>query len=162
MSKLQLPLMSLVAAIPAGFLTYLLVMAFLNHAEAMSTTLLGVAGLTLLLSAVLTIIPIGALIFGPKGDSKKKEKSKGKDLGEADSAEADDDLVPDSAAELSDEFGVDEYETEEEDELASGDDLDFGESDEFSDSEISSEFEDDDFGFEEDDYEFDDEDEEDK
>ena len=160
MSKLQLPLMSLVAAIPGGFLTYLLVMAFLNHAEAMSTTLLGVAGLTLLLSAVLTIMPIGALIFGPKGASKKKKK--GEDIDETDSTDEDDDLVPDSAAELSDEIGVDEFDAEEDDDLASGDELDFGESDDFSDSEISSEFEDDDFGFEEDDYEFDDEDEEDK
>jgi len=159
-SKLQLPLMSLVAAIPGGFLTYLLVMAFLNHAEAMSTTLLGVAGLTLLLSAALTIMPIGAFIFGPKGASKKKEK--GKDIGKTDSIDEDDNLVPDSAAELSDEIGVDEFDTEEGDELASGDELEVGEADDFSDSEISGETEDDDFGFEDDDYEFDDEDEEDK
>ena len=162
MSKLHLPLMSLVAAIPAGFLTYLLVMAFLNHAEAMSTTLLGVAGLTVLLSAALTIMPIGALIFGPKGASKKKAKSK--DVDSIDSTDEDDDLVPDSAAELSDEFGVDELDTEEdefgteeEDDLASGDDLEFGDS-----GEISAEFEDDEFSFEDDDYEFDDEEEEDK
>ena len=158
MSRLQLPLMSLVAAIPGGYLTYLLVMAFLNHAEAMSTPLLGVVGLTLLLSAVLTIMPVGALIFGPKGTAKKKGKGKQ----EVDSVEEGEAVVPDSAADLSDEFGVDEFETEEEDDLASGDDLDFGETEDFSDSEISSEFEDDDFGFEEDDYEFDDEDEEDK
>ena len=156
MSKLQLPLMSLVAAIPGGFLTYLLVMAFLNHAEAMSTSLLGVAGLTLLLSGFLTILPVGALIFGPKGASKKKEKTE--DQSEP-AAEEEDEYVSDSAAELSDEFAEDEFEDDEM--AASGDDLDFGEVDEFSDSEISGEIEDEEFDFS-DEYEFDDEDEEDK
>ncbi|QDV51986.1 hypothetical protein [Gimesia fumaroli] len=159
MSKLQLPLMSLVAAIPGGLLTYLLVMAFLNHAEAMSTTLLGVAGLTLLLSGFLTILPVGALIFGPKGASKKKSKSKDEPELEADE-EDEDDFVSDSAAELSDEFAEDEFE-EDDDMLASGDDLDFGEVDELSDSEISGEIEEEEFDFS-DEYEFDDEDEEDK
>ncbi len=157
MSKLQLPLMSLVAAIPGAFLTYLLVMAFLNHAEAMSTSLLGVAGLTLLLSAFLAVIPLGALIFGPKGAAKKK--AKGKDL-PADEDEAEDDLISDSAAELSDEFSDGEIGVDE-DELASGDDLDFDDVDEFSDSEISGEIEEDEFDFS-DEYEFDDEEEEDK
>lgn len=158
MSKLQLPLMSLVAAIPGGFLTYLLVMAFLNHAEAMSTPLLGVAGLTLLLSGFLTILPIGALIFGPKGASKKKAKDE--DQPEP-AAEEEDEYVSDSAAELSDEFAEDEFEEDDDEMEASGDDLDFGEVDEFSDSEISGEIEDEEFDFS-DEYEFDDEDEEDK
>ncbi|QDT43875.1 hypothetical protein Pan241w_39790 [Gimesia alba] len=156
MSKLQLPLMSLVAAIPGGFLTYLLVMAFLNHAEAMSTPLLGVAGLTLLLSGFLTILPIGALIFGPKGASKKKAK----DEDQPEPAAEEDEYASDSAAELSDEFAEDEFEDDDE-MAASGDDLDFGEEDEFSDSEISGEIEDEEFDFS-DEYEFDDEDEEDK
>ncbi|MFH1303274.1 MAG: hypothetical protein ABIK07_19590 [Planctomycetota bacterium] len=157
MSKLQLPLMSLVAAIPGAYLTYLLVMAFLNHAEAMSTSLLGVAGLTLLLSGFLAIMPLGALILGPKGASKKK--GKGKDQPEVD-AEEEDEMVSDSAAELSDEFSDGEIGVDD-DELASGDELDFDDADEFSDSEISGEIEEEEYDFS-DEYEFDDEEEEDK
>lgn len=160
MSKLQLPLMSLVAAIPGAYLTYLLVMAFLNHAEAMSTTLLGVAGLTLLLSGFLVLMPLGALIFGSKGASKKKGKDE--DSFETEAVDEDeDDMISDSAAELSDEFEDDEFE-EDDDALASGDDLDFDEADEVSDSEVSGEISDDEFDFEDDDYEFDEDDEEDK
>ncbi len=156
MSKLQLPLMSLVAAIPGAYLTYLLVMVFLNHAEAMPAALTGIAGLTLLLSAFLVVMPIGAMIFGPKGASKKKKKGKGQP--------EDEDKDDDSAAELSDEFIA---EDDGDDEFSSEDEFAVDDDDDFSDGGISAELSDGDlsdgeFGFEDDDYEFDDEDEEDK
>ena len=42
MGRVQLFLTSLVAAIPAGFLTYLVAMMFVNQSENLSTTLMGV------------------------------------------------------------------------------------------------------------------------
>jgi hypothetical protein len=63
-------LTSLVAAVPAGFLTYLLVMAFLNHVGNMSGMAMGLAGTTLAVSAFLTLTPFGIFVFG--GPKKKK------------------------------------------------------------------------------------------
>lgn len=161
MSKLQLPLISLIAAIPGGFLAYLLVMAFLNHAESMSTMLLAVAGTTLLMSAVLVLMPIGALIFGPKGGAKKK----GKDTAAADSFDedeaGDDELVSDSAAELSGEFEDDElgddFDETDDETFESAGDLEIG--DDFDDAEVSGELSDSEFDFADDEYEFDEDDE---
>tara|TARA_R100001132_G_C3275139_1_gene97802 strand:- start:3307 stop:3810 length:504 start_codon:yes stop_codon:yes gene_type:complete len=163
-SKLQLPLISLIAAIPGGFLAYLLVMAFLNHAESMSTMLLAVAGTTLLMSAVLVLMPIGALIFGPKGGAKKK--AKGKDSEAADSFDedeaGDEELVSDSAAELSGEFEDDElgddFDETDDDSFESAGDLEIG--DDFDDAEVSGQLSDSEFDFADDDYEFDEDDEE--
>ncbi|QDT80380.1 hypothetical protein Mal35_38510 [Gimesia maris] len=160
MSKLQLPLISLVAAIPGGFLAYLLVMAFLNHAESMPTMLLAVAGTTLLMSGVLVLLPIGALIFGPKGGAKKK----GKDNVEEDSFDedesGDEELVSDSAAELSGEFEEDEFDEADDDMFESAGDLEIG--DDFDDAEVSGEMSDSEFDFADDEYEFDEDEEEDK
>ena len=152
MSKLQLPLISLVAAIPGGFLAYLLVMAFLNHAESMPTTLL--------MSGVLVLMPLGALIFGPKGGAKKK----GKDLEEAESFDEDDEeLVSDSAAELSGEFEEEDFDEADDDMFESAGDLEVGDDfDEFDGAEASGELSDGEFDFADDEYEFDEDEEEDK
>ncbi|EDL59583.1 hypothetical protein [Gimesia maris] len=160
MSKLQLPLISLVAAIPGGFLAYLLVMAFLNHAESMPTMLLAVAGTTLLMSGVLVLMPLGALIFGPKGGAKKK----GKGLEEAESFDEDDEeLVSDSAAELSGEFEEDDFDEADDDMFESAGDLEVGDDfDEFDGAEASGELSDGEFDFADDEYEFDEDEEEDK
>ena len=160
MSKLQLPLISLVAAIPGGFLAYLLVMAFLNHAESMPTMLHAVAGTTLLMSGVLVLMPLGALIFGPKGGAKKK----GKDLEEAESFDEDDEeLVSDSAAELSGEFEEDDFDEADGDMFESAGDLEVGDDfDEFDGAEASGELSDGEFDFADDEYEFDEDEEEDK
>lgn len=79
--------MSLVAAVPAALLAFLLVMAFLNHADAMGGTLNAVVGVALLAAVATALMPVGILIFGgPRGAAKPKaakapkpSKKKGKD-----------------------------------------------------------------------------------
>jgi hypothetical protein len=79
--------MSLVAAVPAAFLAFLLVMAFLNHADGMGGTLNAVVGVALLAAVATALMPVGILLFGgPKAPAKPKaakapkpSKKKGKD-----------------------------------------------------------------------------------
>ncbi len=163
MSKLQLPLMSLLAAIPGAFLTYLLVMAFLNNAEVISksTVLLVFVSLTLLSSGFLAVFPVGALIFGPKGAGKKAKKSKDEPEMEADEddfeEEGDDEMfVADSAAELSGEIREGEFDVIDEDE---DDGMSFDEVDEFDDGDFE-DAADSEFDFADDEYEFDEDEEE--
>ena len=91
MSKLSLAGVSLVAAIPAGLLAWLLVDGFLNHFDKMPIALQGVAGLTLLVCALAVLLPPGVLVFGPKAagtaapasakSASKKNKAAEEDLG---------------------------------------------------------------------------------
>ncbi|MEX2286519.1 MAG: hypothetical protein WD648_05465 [Planctomycetaceae bacterium] len=73
MSKTGLFLVSLVAAIPAGFLAVLLALDFLNRAEQMETMLKVVSIATLLASAPVMLLPFGILIFGPKAEPEPEE-----------------------------------------------------------------------------------------
>ena len=57
---------SLVAAIPAGFLAYLLVMVFLSRADSLTMMTQIVVGVTLLCAAVVALMPIGLMIFTGK------------------------------------------------------------------------------------------------
>lgn len=66
MGKLPLFFVSLVASIPGGYLSYVLVMVFLERAERMSTAFQVIAGVTLACSALVTVIPFFILIFTPK------------------------------------------------------------------------------------------------
>ena len=66
MGRTQRALTSLVAAIPAGFLGYLLVMVFLNQAESLSTTMQAVVGATLLVAGIVALMPFILLIPGRK------------------------------------------------------------------------------------------------
>ncbi len=61
---------SLVAAVPAGLLTAVLVQAFLSHVGSMTTVPLVLAGATLAISSFLVVTPFGILVFG--GPKKKK------------------------------------------------------------------------------------------
>ena len=77
MTKLQRMLTSLVAAIPAAYLIYVLVMAMLSYSESLSTIAYVVMGLTLLAAATALLIPFGVM-FGssrkpaaPKADANK-------------------------------------------------------------------------------------------
>jgi hypothetical protein len=63
-------LASFVAAVPAGLLTFLLVMAFLNHVGNMTTVPMVLAGATLAISAFVTLMPAGLFVFG--GPKKQK------------------------------------------------------------------------------------------
>jgi hypothetical protein len=70
-------LTSLVAAIPAAYLVYVLVMAMLSYSESLSTISYIVMGLTLLAAATALLIPFGVMFGGsrkpapPKADEKK-------------------------------------------------------------------------------------------
>lgn len=66
MSKTSLALTSLVAALPAAYLTYIMVMTFLSHAGGMPMGLTVLAGLTLLIAVALALMPAGVMIFGEK------------------------------------------------------------------------------------------------
>lgn len=87
MTKSSSALLSLVAAVPAAFLAYLLVMAFVNHADTMGGTLNAVVGVALLAAAAAALMPVGILLFGgPRGAAKPKaakppkpSKKKGKE-----------------------------------------------------------------------------------
>ncbi len=80
-------LTSLVAAIPAAYLIYVLVMAMLSYSESLSTIAYVVMGLTLLAAATALLIPFGVMFGGsrkpaaPKADAKK---STGDDIEEVD------------------------------------------------------------------------------
>lgn len=71
MGRTQRALTSLVAAIPAGFLSYLLVMVFLNSADSLKMMTQIIAGLTLACSALVTLMPIGLLVMGGRKASPK-------------------------------------------------------------------------------------------
>ncbi len=83
MSKLSLALVSLVAAIPGGFLIYLLVMAFLSHANDMSGTLKIIAAATLGATSFISLMPLGILLLGKKAPGEKKKKAKKDKKGDA-------------------------------------------------------------------------------
>lgn len=87
MGRTQRALTSLVAAIPAGFLSYLLVMVFLNSADSLQTTTQAVVGATLLVSAFVTLMPFGLLVLGGKKAAKDDEPAPA-----ADAAVLDDDV----------------------------------------------------------------------
>lgn len=87
---------TLIAAVPAAFLGYLCVMAFLLHSDALPPIMMGVAGLTLLLCVVVVALPVAVLL-------KTKDRAKPADAAETSKAaeetpsgevvEADDDAV---------------------------------------------------------------------
>lgn len=115
MTKSSTFLMSLVAAVPAGLLAFLLVMAFLSHADDMGGTLNAVVGVGLLAAVGTAVMPVGIVLFGgPKGPAKPKppKKSKteepseeaaaGEESGEVPVEETDDEqLLAEDSADLS-------------------------------------------------------------
>ena len=100
MSKLGLASVSLIAAIPGGILTALLVMTFLKNSENLSGMMWAVSVPTLLTSVLVAVLPVGVLLFGPKTDAPDKAKEDGDDFGD------DDELLNDG--DDLDEFGDDE------------------------------------------------------
>ncbi len=134
MTKYSLSAASLVTAIPAAYLAYLLVMTFLQ--EPGFNNLTGffqiIAGLTLTLVTLMVLMPAGILIFGKKPEKSAEPKTP------ADEGE-------DLATEEEDDFG------------ASQDDLEVtDEADDMFEDE-GAEFEDDEFGDDFDDFDDDDE-----
>lgn len=132
MSKTNFALVTLVAAIPAAFVAYLLVMAFLSNFENMSTGLQVIVALTLLCCVVVALLPVAVLVTGSKGErapakTAKKEEAPAEAAAateEADIEEAD--LEEEAAAPESEEDLVAAEAAEEEEDLfAAGEDEEF-------------------------------------
>ena len=139
MSKTSYAALSLIAAIPAMFLCYLLTMAFLSHADKMHVVLSVVAGLTLLTSAAIAVTPVGIMLGGGKRTPKPPKKSKKAAKAEmaaaaAATAESAEDLEMDETLSTDDEL-MDSADLD--DELS--DEWDAGESEEF-DADVSDEW----------------------
>lgn len=82
MSRLSFFFTTLIAAIPAAFLGYLCVMAFLLHSDALPPILMGIAGITLLLCVAVIAMPAAVLLKGrtaktiePKAEEKIVEET---------------------------------------------------------------------------------------
>jgi len=128
--RTQRALTSLVAAIPAGLLTYLLVMVFLNQAESLSTLLKIIVGVTLAASGFVAIMPIGLLIFGGKkaaaeeSEAATSKKSATIDLDDDDAVEEVDVAEAEEASDGDSLFDVEESDddimADSDDEIASG------------------------------------------
>ncbi len=88
MGRTQRALTSLVAAIPAGFLAYLLVDVFLKRADTLPTMVKVLVGVTLLCAALVALMPFGLLIFG---GARKSADDVGKTAASRKGAKADDD-----------------------------------------------------------------------
>lgn len=101
MGRTQRALTSLVAAIPAGFLSYLLVMVFLNQADSLKTTMQAVVGATLLASVIVAVMPFVLLIPGKKKalDSAGQAAEAASDEDDAVGVMDDDDEISDVADE---------------------------------------------------------------
>lgn len=133
MTRMQTSASSLVAAIPAGFLAYLLVTVFLNHAEQLTTITQVLVGGTLATVAAVVLTPFAVLIFGGKSAAKA---DKGKTAGKA-AAAGDDDADFDASDEIATFDGDDDEDTET---IAySGDDSE-GEEELFEDSDDETDF----------------------
>lgn len=88
MSKSQLALTSLVAALPGGWLAYLMVMAYLGPgAGGWSIIVKGLTGTLLLVGATLAVMPIGILLFSGPKTPKAPKKKKADPQPEAEAAE---------------------------------------------------------------------------
>ena len=85
MTKYSLSAASLVTAIPAAYLAYLLVMTFLQKPgfENLAGPFQIIAGLTLTLVTLMVLMPVGILIFGKKPE-KAAEPETPADEGEED------------------------------------------------------------------------------
>lgn len=108
--RTQRALTSLVAAIPAGFLAYSLVMVFLDRADRLTTIMQVMVGLTLACAALVTLMPFGLLIF-----SGKKATPAGDGNVAASRAAAivdDDDVEAAEGVEMADDADVEEIDEE--------------------------------------------------
>jgi hypothetical protein len=79
-SRLSFFFTTLIAAIPAAFLGYLCVMAFLLHSDALPPIMMGIAGITLLACVAAVAMPAAVLL---KGRSKTLVEPKAKDENES-------------------------------------------------------------------------------
>ncbi len=91
MSKISYAALSLIGAVPGGYLSYLLVMAMLNHFSRMPGIMRIIVCLILALSAFVTVIPVG----------EKEDAEETKSESAADEREEADDEHPEETGEAS-------------------------------------------------------------
>jgi len=72
-SKLQLMLASLVAAVPGGFLSFLMVKNIFDHSGKMETAINAMCWAILAPTGLITVLPIAILIFVKGGDTATEE-----------------------------------------------------------------------------------------
>jgi hypothetical protein len=94
-SKLSFFFTTLIAAVPAAFLGYLCVAAFLFHSDALPPILMGIAGITLLLCVAVVATPVYVLIksSGRTTPAAEKEPEAKSDDEEGDVVVSDDEPV---------------------------------------------------------------------
>ncbi len=99
---------SLVAAVPAAVLGFFLVKTFLTGLGQLTTTFLGLYGVTLAACAAIVFLPFAVLIFGPKSlarrpaseeSEKEGEPEKGPESGEPAVQESFEEAAPEVDAE---------------------------------------------------------------
>lgn len=90
MNKFTYAAISLIGAIPGGYLAYLMVMAMVNHFSEMVTMMRVLTGLTLAAAAVVAVMPIGILVFASKPKTEEEDED------EEESASLDEDAVEDA------------------------------------------------------------------
>ncbi len=101
-TKYRLSAASIVTAIPAGFLAYVLVMAFLEKPgfDKMAGFFQIISGLTLTLVTLMVLMPVGILIFGKKPEPSAETHAGGEDLaGDGEPEQAGEDLAEEEEAE---------------------------------------------------------------
>ena len=128
MSKTNLLLVSLIAAIPGGFLTFWLVSAFLGYADKMSMLFIALAAITLIASVAMTLAPVGIFLFTPKDEKEPGAKDAKKDddveeFGEDELEDVEEEDGDGFGDVIPDDFGADE-ESEESKDSDDADDLD--------------------------------------
>ena len=135
MSKIQVFFLSLVGAVPAGFLSYLLGMYLISQPTGASSMVMIISIITLICSATLTLTPFLVLTLyysnydAPKAPKKSKSKGKADDeeLEDVDETEEVSTKKGKAAAADEDEFAEDEVTDEvplEDDDFAVMDDED--------------------------------------
>lgn len=100
MTKLQQMLTSLVAAIPAAFLAYLLVMAMISHSENLNAIAYVVLGLTLLLTIVAALIPVGVMVGGKAKKVVEKPAAKSESGDDVETLDEDVEVAEGSSASI--------------------------------------------------------------
>lgn len=93
-------LTSLVAAIPAAFLAYLLVMAMISHSENLNAIAYVVLGLTLLLTIVAALIPVGVMVGGKAKKVVEKPAAKSESGDDVETLDEDVEVAEGSSASI--------------------------------------------------------------
>lgn len=128
MTKTQVVLTSLVAALPGAILSYLLVMVFLQFGGGKTVMMQALAAITLLMSIATVLAPAGLWVFGGPSAPRRKKAAKTAD-GDEDAEEVEEvEAADDDDAEVVSAASDDALEVEETEDATAGgfgDDLAF-------------------------------------